>query len=66
VPAYVITNPVPTPEEMGEILGLNPDRVKAVRAIMSRPDPAKKSSASSKLVRKPASRSRRRRGSAKK
>jgi hypothetical protein len=49
VTAYVITNPVPTPEEMGEILGLGPDRVSAVRAIMSRPVVAKKSGASLKL-----------------
>jgi hypothetical protein len=52
VSAYVITNPVPTPEEMGEILGLSPDRVKAVRAIMSRPGPAKTSGLSGKLFAK--------------
>jgi hypothetical protein len=46
---YVITNPVPTPEEMGEILGLSPDRVKAVRAIMSKPAPAKTFGISAKL-----------------
>ena len=52
VSAYVITNPVPTPEEMGEILGLSPDRVKAVRAIMSRPGSAKTSGVSEKLFRR--------------
>jgi hypothetical protein len=50
---HVIGNPVPTPEEMGEILGLSPDRVKAVRQIMSTPVRAKKS-ASAKTERKAA------------
>jgi hypothetical protein len=36
--AHVIGNPVPTPEEMGEILGLSSDRVAAVRRIMSTPN----------------------------
>ena len=36
--AHVIGNPVPTPEEMGEILGLSSDRVAAVRKIMSTPN----------------------------
>jgi hypothetical protein len=45
----VITNPVPTPEQMGEILGVSPDRVKAVRAIMSKPAPAKTFGLSGKL-----------------
>ena len=53
---------VPNPEEMGEILGLSPDRVKAVRA---KPGPAKTSGVSAKLFRKPASRARSRRDSAK-
>ena len=66
VTTYVITNPVPTPEEMGEILGLSPERVKAVRAIMSKPAPAKKSRVSVRLFQKPAARSRSRRRSAKK
>ncbi len=66
VTTYVITNPVPTPEEMGEILGLSPERVKAVRAIMSKPAPAKKSGVSMRLFQKPAARSRSRRRSAKK
>jgi hypothetical protein len=66
VTAYVITNPVPTPEEMGELLGLSPERVKAVRAIMGRPAP-KTDGASGKLVRKATKKaSRVRRGSAKK
>jgi hypothetical protein len=33
--AHVIANPVPTPEEMGRILGLSPERVAAVRSIMN-------------------------------
>ena len=32
---HIIGNPVPTPEEMGEILGLSSERVAAVRRIMS-------------------------------
>ena len=48
---HVIGNPVPTPEEMGEILGLSPDRVKAIRRIMSTPVRAKKSD-SANTVRK--------------
>ncbi len=41
--AHVIGNPVPTPEEMGEILGLSADRVQAVRRIMSTPNRQKAS-----------------------
>jgi len=41
--AYVIGNPVPTPEELGRILGLRSERVAAVRSIMSTP-PSRKSS----------------------
>jgi hypothetical protein len=37
VKAYVIDNPVPTPEELGEILGLSSERVSTVRRIMSEP-----------------------------
>jgi hypothetical protein len=32
--AHIISNPVPTPEEMGEILGVSSERVAAVRQIM--------------------------------
>lgn len=32
--AHIIGNPVPTPEEMGKILGVSPERVAAVRQIM--------------------------------
>ena len=32
--AHIIGNPVPTPEQMGEILGLSSERVAAVRRIM--------------------------------
>ena len=42
--AHVIGNPVPTPEEMGEILGLSSERVAAVRRIMSAPKQRKKAS----------------------
>jgi hypothetical protein len=51
---HVIGNPVPTPEEMGEILGLSPDRVKAIRQIMSMPVRAKKSAIAAKTTRKAA------------
>ena len=44
VSAHVIGNPVPTPEEMGEILGLSSERVAAVRRIMSTPKQGKKTS----------------------
>jgi DNA-directed RNA polymerase sigma subunit (sigma70/sigma32) len=37
VTVYTIRNPVPTPEEMAEILGVSPERVEAVRRIMSTP-----------------------------
>lgn len=40
---HVIRNSVPTPEEMGEFLGLSSERVAAVRSIMSAPDRAKNS-----------------------
>jgi hypothetical protein len=35
--AHIIGNPVPTPEEMGRILGLSSERVAAVRKIMGAP-----------------------------
>jgi hypothetical protein len=70
VNAHVIANPVPSPEEMGEILGLSPERVKAVRAIMSTPERAKTSGGAAKVSRKAAkkkaSHSRTRRVAAKK
>jgi hypothetical protein len=44
---HVISNSVPTPEQMGEFLGLKSDRVAAVRSIMSAPDRAKGSGRSS-------------------
>jgi hypothetical protein len=40
---HVISNSVPTPEQMGEFLGLKSDRVAAVRSIMSAPEKAKSS-----------------------
>ena len=51
---HVIGNPVPTPEELGDSLGVSPDRVKAVRRIMSAPVRAPKSASFSKAVRKAA------------
>jgi hypothetical protein len=33
----VISNPVPTPEEMAEILGMSPERVVELRRIMDAP-----------------------------
>src|ERR1039457_3714404 len=41
--AHVIANPVPSPEEMGQILGLSPERVAALRSIMSAPSGRKSS-----------------------
>jgi hypothetical protein len=32
---HTVRNPVPTPEEMADILGLEPERAQAVREIMS-------------------------------
>ncbi len=59
---YVIGNPVPTPEEMAEFLGVSPERVAAIRKIMSTPVRRKTSSRSSAAVKasagKKASRSR--------
>ncbi len=43
---YTITNPVPTPEEMAEILGMSPERLQTLRKIMSTPVPYKKRSRS--------------------
>lgn len=51
----MIANPVPTAEEMGEILGLSPDRVKTIREIMAAPVHAKRS-ADAKTQRKAAAR----------
>jgi hypothetical protein len=33
----VISNPVPTPEEMAEIIGMSPERVVEIRRIMDAP-----------------------------
>jgi hypothetical protein len=33
--AHVVSNPVPTPEEMAEILGVEPERLQEIREIMS-------------------------------
>jgi len=48
--AYVIGNPVPTPEEMGRILGLSPEHVAAVRRIMSTPSGRKSSKSKSRTA----------------
>ncbi len=37
---YEITNPVPTPEEMADFLGVSRERLIAIRSIMSTPTPA--------------------------
>ena len=34
MPAHIIRNPVPTPEQLGKILGVSSERVAAVRQIM--------------------------------
>jgi hypothetical protein len=47
---YVIGNPVPTPEEMGRILGLSPERVEAVRRIMNTPSRRKTSKSKSRIT----------------
>ena len=52
VSAHTISNPVPSPEEMGEILGLSPERVNAVRRIMSTPSAPKAPRAGRKVLRK--------------
>ena len=51
---HIIGNSVPTPEEMGEILGLSSDRVNAVRRIMSTPSQSKPSVSISAAFRKAA------------
>ena len=48
--AHVIGNPVPTPEEMGEILGLSSERVAAVRRIMCAPKQGKETSGRSGIA----------------
>jgi hypothetical protein len=56
---HVIGNSVPTPEQMGEFLGLKSERVAAVRSIMSAPEKVKGSGRSSgafRTVRKKSSR----------
>ena len=45
--AHVIGNPVPTPEEMGEILGISSIEWQTVRRIMSTPNRRKTSGPSS-------------------
>ena len=47
--AHVIGNPVPTPEEMAQILGLSSERVAAVRRIMSAPTKRKSSKGANSL-----------------
>ena len=49
--AQVIGNPVPTPEEMGQYLGLSPERVAAVRIIMSTPSGRKSPTGGSYVLR---------------
>jgi len=40
---HVIANPVPTPEQMGRILGLSSERVAGLRTIMNAPAARKRS-----------------------
>ena len=49
--AHKIGNPVPTPEQMGQILGLSSERVAAVRRIMSTPAKEKTTDRSDRVVR---------------
>jgi hypothetical protein len=37
MPIHIIGNPVPTPEQLGKILGVSSERVAAVRQIMDGP-----------------------------
>jgi hypothetical protein len=60
VSAYTITNPVPTPEEMGEVLGISSDRVKAVRRIMTAPAQPKRDRSGGGIARKTAAKKSRR------
>jgi hypothetical protein len=53
---YVITNPVPTPEEMADFLGVSRDRLAAIRAIMSAPTPARTHRAPAGMVERAAKR----------
>jgi hypothetical protein len=62
VTVYTIPNPVPTPEEMAEILGVSPERVEAIRRIMSTPVSRK---AARKKIRKAAAKKSTRRAAAK-
>jgi hypothetical protein len=39
---HIITNPVPTPEEMAARLGISLDRVAVLRQIMRSPSPSSK------------------------
>lgn len=49
---HVIGNSVPTPEQMGEFLGLKPERVAAVRSIMSAPERTRTSERASRVTQK--------------
>jgi hypothetical protein len=46
----IIENPIRTPEEMAEILGVSLDRVEAVRRIMNAPVRREKSAVAGKTV----------------
>jgi hypothetical protein len=50
VKPIIIENPIRTPEEMAEILGVSLDRVEAVRRIMNAPVRRKKSVVAGKTV----------------
>jgi len=53
----VISNPVPTPEEMAEILGMSPERVVELRRIMDAPPKRKTTRRKRALAAQPARKS---------
>jgi hypothetical protein len=56
--AHIIRNPVPTPEQLGKILGVSSERVAAVRQIMDGPAKEKASGKSRMTTRKKSTRAR--------
>jgi hypothetical protein len=53
VEPIIIKNPIRSPEEMAEILGMSPERVEAIRRIMDTPVSRKRSVAAAKAVNTP-------------
>ena len=58
MPAHIISNPVPTPEQMAKILGVSSERLAAVRQIMDGSAKEKASGRSKTTARKKATRAR--------